>query len=99
VLGVLTKKEYHFVKWEWIYKPKKKGGLGMKDLFKFNINLMYKWWWKVHNGSGPWQNLMKQKYLRDGDVFYTKKDLGLSLVDRYDASQTDLFEWEKNAGG
>jgi hypothetical protein len=31
--------------------------------------------------------------------FIEKKTPGLSLVDRYDASQTDLFEWEKNAGG
>jgi hypothetical protein len=33
---------------------------------------MCKLWWKLENGFGPWQNLMRQKYLRDEDVFYTK---------------------------
>jgi hypothetical protein len=33
---------------------------------------MRKWWWKLEHGSGPWQDLMKQKYMRGGGVFYIK---------------------------
>jgi hypothetical protein len=42
--GNSIKKKYHFVKWSVINKPKKKGGLGVKDLRKMNISLLYKWW-------------------------------------------------------
>jgi hypothetical protein len=60
------------IKWKWICKPKKKGGSRMKDLYKFNISLMCKWWWKLEHGSSPWQDLMEQKYLRGGGIYYTK---------------------------
>jgi hypothetical protein len=30
--GSADKRKYHFVKWKWICKPKKKGGLGIKKL-------------------------------------------------------------------
>jgi hypothetical protein len=53
--GSADKKKYHFVKWKWICKPNKKGGLGPKDLSKFNTSLMCKWWWKIETDSGPWQ--------------------------------------------
>jgi hypothetical protein len=57
--GSAEKKKYHFVKWKWICKPKEKGGLGIKNLHKFNVSLMCKWQWKLENGSGPWQKIMK----------------------------------------
>jgi hypothetical protein len=37
---------------------------------------MCKWWWKLENESGPWKNLMKQKYMGYGGVFYTRKKPG-----------------------
>jgi hypothetical protein len=37
---------------------------------------MCKWWWKLENGLGPWQNLMKAKYMTRGGVYYTKKKPG-----------------------
>lgn len=42
-----TKRKYHLIKWEIICKSKKKGGLGIKNLRKMNINLLCKWWWKL----------------------------------------------------
>jgi hypothetical protein len=74
--GSADKKKYHFVRWNWICKPKKKGGLGIKNLYKFNVSLMCKWWWKLESGTGPWQNYMRQEYMRHGGVFYTKKKPG-----------------------
>jgi hypothetical protein len=74
--GSADKKKYHFVKWKWICKPKRKGGLGIKDLHLFNISLMCKWWWKLENESGPWQDLMKHKYMSCGGISYTRKKPG-----------------------
>ena len=42
-----TKRKYHLIKWEIICKSKRKGGLGIKNLRKMNINLLCKWWWKL----------------------------------------------------
>jgi hypothetical protein len=70
------KRKYHFVRKRWICKPKKKGGLGLKELTRFNISLMCKWWWKIESGTGPWQQFMKIKYLRDSGVFYSKNRPG-----------------------
>jgi hypothetical protein len=70
--GSADKRKYHFVKWKWICRPKQKGGLGVKDLFKFNISLMCKWWWKLEHSTGPWQDFMRAKYLRGKGVYYAK---------------------------
>jgi len=59
-----TKRKYHLVKWEIICKSKKKGGLGIKDLRKMNISLLYKWWWKLEKEDGLWQKIIKFKYLK-----------------------------------
>jgi hypothetical protein len=59
-----------------ICKSKKKGELGLKDLSKFNINLMCKWWWKLESGAGPWQEFMRRKYLRGAGIFYFRKRPG-----------------------
>ena len=37
-----TKKKYHLVKWDVICFSKRKGGLGVKDIFKMNISLLCK---------------------------------------------------------
>jgi hypothetical protein len=50
--GGANKRKYHLVKWAVITKPKKKGGLGVKDLRKMNISLLCKWWWKLENEEG-----------------------------------------------
>lgn len=59
------KRKYHLVKWEVICKNKKKGGLGIKNIRKMNISLLCKWWWKLKNEDGIWQDLIKAKYLRN----------------------------------
>jgi hypothetical protein len=58
--GGTTKRKYHLVKWAVISKPKKKGGLGVKDPRKMNISLLCKWWWKVENGEGLWQETIRK---------------------------------------
>jgi hypothetical protein len=57
-----VKKKYHLVKWDVITKPKKKGGLGIKDLRRMNLSLFCKWWWKIETGEGLWQEIVRKKY-------------------------------------
>jgi hypothetical protein len=57
--GGATKRKYHLFKWAVITKPKKKGGLGVKDLRKMNISLLCKWWWKFENEEGLWQEIVR----------------------------------------
>jgi hypothetical protein len=33
-------------------------------LNKINISLLRKWWWKLENKNGIWQELIKKKYLK-----------------------------------
>jgi hypothetical protein len=51
-------------------------GLGVKDLNKFNISVMRKWWWKLENYEGPWQDFMRKKYLGDSGIYFAKHRSG-----------------------
>jgi hypothetical protein len=48
------KRRYHLVRWKVICSPRSKGGLGIKNLHKFNVSLMCKWWWKLEHDKGSW---------------------------------------------
>jgi hypothetical protein len=54
------KKKYDLVKWGKICKSMKKGGLGMKNMRKMNISLLYKWWWMLEMEEGLWQEIMRK---------------------------------------
>jgi hypothetical protein len=66
------RRRYHLVKWKLICTPKSKGGLGVKNLSRFNISLMCKWWWKLEHDKGPWQDFMWKKYLSNSCVYLAK---------------------------
>jgi hypothetical protein len=51
-LGGSLKRKYHLVRWQKICRSKKKGGLGIKNLWKMNIALLCKWWWALETGNG-----------------------------------------------
>lgn len=36
-------------------------------------NLLCKWWWKLENEVGLWQEIIKFKYLRDGSICTVKE--------------------------
>jgi hypothetical protein len=57
------------VKWVKICKSKKKGGLRIKDLRKMNVCLLSKWWWKLEQEEGLWQEIVKAKYLQNKTIF------------------------------
>jgi len=44
-------------------KPNKKGGLGLKDVCRFNITILAKWKWRLESvKSGKWKNILLSKY-------------------------------------
>lgn len=63
-----AKKKYHLIKWEIIYKSKRKGGLGIKNIRRMNISLLCKWWWKLEKEEGLWQEIVKYKYLKNKSI-------------------------------
>ena len=75
-----TKKKYHLVKWEKICKSKEKGGLGIKNLRKMNISLLSKWWWKLENEKGLWQEIIRYKYLKKDTIHSVTHKLSDSSV-------------------
>jgi hypothetical protein len=66
--GNSVKKKYYLVKWSVIARPKRKGGLGIKDLRRMNISLLCKWWWKIENEEGLWQEIVRKKYKIKGGI-------------------------------
>src|SRR5688572_10136663 len=58
----------------------KKGGLGIKDLRLMNMSLLCKWWWKIENGEGLWQEIFKKKYKIEGGISHLKSNQNNSPV-------------------
>jgi hypothetical protein len=61
--GVSKKRSICWVKWEDVCKPKKDGGLGIKDLRLVNMSLLAKWRWRLLLGEEEvWKSVVKAKY-------------------------------------
>ncbi|KHN45198.1 Putative ribonuclease H protein, partial [Glycine soja] len=55
-----------WVKWETVCLPKDKGGLGIKDITKFNLALLAKWKWNLFHHNGElWARILESKYGAD----------------------------------
>lgn len=78
--GGEAKKKYHLLKWEKYVKVRKKGGLGIKNLRKMNVSLLYKWWWKLENEDGLWQEIVRYKYLRNNSIHTVSHKLNDSPI-------------------
>ena len=70
--GGHSRRKYHLVRWTKICKSNKKGGLGIKDIRKMNLSLLCKWWWKLEQDSGLWQDLVTYKYFWRDNVRFVK---------------------------
>jgi hypothetical protein len=53
-------------------ETERKGGLGVKDLRRMNISLLCKWWWKIENEEGLWQEIVRKKYKIKGGIVQLK---------------------------
>jgi len=52
-------------KWEILCQPKGQGGLGIHNLDLQNKCLLSKWLFKLLNEDGMWQELLRNKYIKD----------------------------------
>jgi hypothetical protein len=59
------KKKYRLTRWEAVCTPKDQGELGVLNLDVHNKCILSKWIFKLINGEGLWQQILKNKYLRD----------------------------------
>ena len=57
------KNKYHLSKWSVFCASKNFGGLGILNLEQQNRCLLSKWWFRLVNEDGVWQNLLRRKYL------------------------------------
>jgi len=59
----VNEKKIAWIKWNTLCKPKKEGGLGIKDVKSFNKALIEKWMWKLKVDSlGMWREVLESKY-------------------------------------
>ena len=61
-VGTERNNKYPLVAWETICRPKKKDGLGIKNLKQFNKALQAKQIWRIFNSIGEWREILKDKY-------------------------------------
>jgi hypothetical protein len=60
-------KRISWIKWDVLCLPKKKGGLGVRDIRVVNISLLAKWRWRLlFEDHTVWKEVLRSKY--DGSV-------------------------------
>jgi hypothetical protein len=67
--GDSEKKKYRLAKWSVVCRPKDQGGLGIHDLQVKNSALLGKWLFKLLTEDGPWQTLLRRKYVGSKALF------------------------------
>ena len=71
------RRKIHWQNWETLCKPKKEGGLGFKELVKFNDAMLAKQVWRlIHDKSSLFYRVFKLKYFPNGNIFYAKQSSG-----------------------
>jgi hypothetical protein len=68
------KRKYRLARWEIMCQPKDQGGLGIQNLNIQNKCLLSKWLFKLLNEDGMWQELLRNKYIKEKTMgSYVKK--------------------------
>jgi len=70
------KKKYRLVRWPIICQPKEQGGLGIQNLEIQNKCLLSKWLFKLLNENGTWQELIRNKYIKNKTLSQVTKKPG-----------------------
>ncbi|XP_045802983.1 uncharacterized protein LOC123896664 [Trifolium pratense] len=62
--GRSGRKKISWIKWDIVCLPKKKGGLGVRDIRMVNISLLAKWRLRLlHDEQAVWKEVLKSKYV------------------------------------
>ena len=71
------RRKIHWKKWDILCQPKSKGGLGFKELGKFNEVMLAKQVWRlVHDTDSLFYRVFKAKYFPTGSIFVAKAGPG-----------------------
>ncbi|KAL4625859.1 hypothetical protein ACB092_05G055500 [Castanea dentata] len=71
------RRKIHWKNWETMCKPKSKGGMGFRELGKFNEAMLAKQVWRlVHDIDSLFYKVFKEKYFPKGTVFEAKSNSG-----------------------
>ena len=76
--NIITKNKYRLVKWPILGQLKDQGGMGIMNLELQNRCLLSKWLFKLCNEEGMWQDLIKNKYLKNKTLSQVEKKAGVS---------------------
>jgi hypothetical protein len=61
--GLTNRRKLCWVKWKDICRPKKEGGLGIRDVRIMNLSLLAKWRWKLlSEGDEVWRSVVVARY-------------------------------------
>ena len=59
-------RKLHLVNWDTVFLSKEKGGLGIRNLSKFNRALLGRWSWRVvMEDNSMWRNVINSKYVTE----------------------------------
>jgi hypothetical protein len=70
------KKKYRLTRWDIICQPIDQGGLGVKNIEVQNKYMLSKWLFKLINGDGLWQQILRKKYLINQTIAKVQKKSG-----------------------
>ena len=69
-------KKYLLVSWEKICRHVDQEGLGVMDLEVMNKCLLSKWLWKLETSDGMWQELLRNKYIKNKSYLCASSNQG-----------------------
>lgn len=69
-------KKYYLVGWPMVCMPKGQDGLGILDLGTMNSALLGKWFWRLENEDGQWQEMLRRKYLSKNTLAHVVPKVG-----------------------
>lgn len=71
------RRKVHWIKWSKLCKPKNEGGMGFRDLQKFNNALLAKQVWRLmSNQDSLFGRFFKSKFFPQGTIFDAKENRG-----------------------